>query len=429
MALDTLPTWGRVMLLALLLSIAFYGFSRGKASRRSSAVHILFRKGALVALLLVPGLVYLTNIQMPVHVDQIVRINSEVPTYFIYALSLVWLTGMGWFLFRLYSTWLATIRQAIPADNKTGVQAPSKIQSRLKHWSARLNLTTEVHLYCFGGQQGWHVMGRNREGGMGFGHSKAVVVLPAAALNWPTGVLDVALLCQLAQIKQNCWNWLLIARSIQAIFWFAPWVATMVAELAHTIAIPSVSLAKAAYRDPEGWRMDFRNYEKRITTLQAFEPGGDILDQRQPLRLSDIEHEILVAFGQSTASPVPVLGPESALAPVTAVSSETQGEEGPTTFDEGWAATQERRKAKYDDPYQQAYWLIAGASIIVAIASTLTIVKAPPDFEPEFYQVHWQDKMLMQMGNSHADEESYSASRVGTVSTKVEGQAEPTVTE
>ena len=67
---------------------------------------------------------------------------------------------------------------------------------------------------------------------------------------------------------------------------------------------------------------------------------------------------------------------------------------------------------KLRNPYEQAYWLIAVASILVCVATTLTIRQAPPEFEPQYLNVKWQDQMMRRMfdheipaANHHVEEE------------------------
>ena len=58
-------------------------------------------------------------------------------------------------------------------------------------------------------------------------------------MNWPMGIVDVMLLQQLAQVKQNSWRWLLFGRVVQAIYWPAPWVGRLVDDLAEASVPPA----------------------------------------------------------------------------------------------------------------------------------------------------------------------------------------------
>ena len=57
MGLNALPQGGRILLLALLLSLAFVGFTRVLSPKYGENMHILYRKAALISLILVPFLV------------------------------------------------------------------------------------------------------------------------------------------------------------------------------------------------------------------------------------------------------------------------------------------------------------------------------------------------------------------------------------
>ena len=61
------------------------------------------------------------------------------------------------------------------------------------------------------------------------------------------------------------------------------------------------------------------------------------------------------------------------------------------------AGTKANRREKERDPHEQAYWLIAVASILIGVATTLTQVPAAPEFEPRFLNIRWQDQMLPRM--------------------------------
>ncbi len=172
------------------------------------------------------------------------------------------------------------------------------------------------------------------------------------------------LLHQLAQLEQRAWRWLLFARVVQALYWPLPWVGDMVSELAELLAAASGRLAGAAYRDPEGWRRDVRKAAERCATL------ADLAYAQQSVRL-------------------PGRPPQLDAPPMDDAADKS--------IDEKWAVTKARLRRKYRDPYRQAYWLIAAASVLVAVATTLTLVKAPPEFEPRYLNVRWQDKMVRRL--------------------------------
>ena len=357
MALDTLPAEGRVLLLALLLTVALYGFNRLLADA-DATLRVLFGKGALMALVLVPAGVYLLGVQVPVPVEQLQRYDTPWPAYVVWALLSVWLLGALVQLVRLALEWRrsAGLVAELPEAN-------SKIGSRIGHWTQRLNLPITVEVRCEGAEVPWHVGSMPRQ--------PAQVVLPAAALNWPVGVVDVMLLEQLAMLKQSAWRWMFAGRVIAALYWPSPWVARMAADLAQVLVQPGLGLARAAYRDPEGFRRDLKQLRQRAQTLQPV--GGDGL-YGSVLRLAnDGRYE--------DVAPAPVS--EDATA---------------ASFEGKWAGTKRRRAAKVRDPYEQAYWLIAVASIVVGVATTLTLKQAAPEFEPRFLNIKWQDQMVRRIG-------------------------------
>ena len=64
MGLDALPVIGRVMALALLMSCALYGFFKVLQGDSGGTLKLLYCKGALAALLVVPILVYLFDLRL-----------------------------------------------------------------------------------------------------------------------------------------------------------------------------------------------------------------------------------------------------------------------------------------------------------------------------------------------------------------------------
>ena len=78
--LDTLPDEGRVLVLAVLLSIAFAGVNRGLRSHPSLMLRVLFLRASLMALGLVPLLVYAIGLKMPVYVEQATQFGVTWPT-------------------------------------------------------------------------------------------------------------------------------------------------------------------------------------------------------------------------------------------------------------------------------------------------------------------------------------------------------------
>jgi hypothetical protein len=353
MSLDTLPQFGRIMLLALLLSIVLSVFARILPARYGDNTHILFRKAALLALIGVPLLVWLTDLRMTVYVVQAETFESAWPRLTTTLAVSLWLLGVVVSGRRLWRKIDATRAEVV--DNMPG----EKLRKRLGHWQGRLNINAELRLVVGGAQEPWHTRG--------------TIVLPAAALNWPSGVVDAMLLLQLAQIKQRCWHWMLLAQGMLCLFWFAPWVKKLVAELLVLLPRPAVGLARAAYRDPEGWRRDVRQVQRRLQTMA---PVGD---ERDPLLRLDPGLEVAPGFElDKPGQPWP---------------AEVGGAETMANETTRWDQVRHRYWRRHFDPYERVFWLVAGASLLVAFCTTLTIERSPPEFEPRFLEIKWQDQM------------------------------------
>jgi hypothetical protein len=276
----------------------------------------------------------------------------------------IWLCGTAYSVLQLIRQWRLT-RIAVQ-QGELVAEVNSKLLSRIEHWQRRISLPGVMSVRCGGGELPWHMGGRS-------------LLLPAAALNWPTGVADVVLLKQLALIKSHSWHWLLFSQIVAAIYWPLPWVRQLTQTLIEHLAVSGASLAEAAYRDKEGWRRDLRSFNKRALTLT--EPHVQHDDPL--LRLPAIEWGMTAPTG---LPPRKVGDPDA-------------------SFDEQWTVTKKRRAAKHRDPYEQAYWLIAVACLVVGLATTLTVVQTPPEFEPTFLQLKWQDQMSRRI-KEYGDEQT-----------------------
>ena len=372
MALDTLPGFGRVFLLALLLTGALCGFARLMPGGRPGTQSLLYRKGALLALILVPAVVYLFDVRLPVPVVQVTRFAAIWPEYLAYGVLVVWLGG---FLFSL-AIMLGDLRRTFRMHGSAGA-VPGKLLSRVNHWHKRLGVTGAVRVICAGSEMPWHLCT--------VGHS-SVIVLPAAAANWPAGVTDVLLLWQLAQTRQRCWVWAVIGRLVSAAYWFAPWVGRLSDDLVEELPLPAWALAQSAYGDPDGWHRDSRNASSRCETLREVSLSATprLLRLPAPNRLPD----------NLSGRPGELCEPAEA------------------SFDDRWQLAKRKHRQRLRNPYEQVYWLIAVASIVVCVATTLTIRQAPPEFEPQYLNVKWQDQMMRRMfdhetpaANHHVEEE------------------------
>ena len=357
MALDTLPAIGRGLLLGFLLSITLAGVNRGIRRHPSLVMQLYYKKAALLGLILVPALVSLLGLKMPVYVEQAQYFPTNLPTLVTVALASVWLLGVCWHVGKLMVE-LARIERKLAAI-QDATPVGENIERRIRHWQHRLNVHPGPKFLVSGSAPAWQALN--------------TVVLPDAVRHWPVGQVDVGLLLQLALVKQRGWSWLLCARLVAALYWPAPWVARMYAEFAHALGEQALGLARAAYRDDPGWRRDLSKYNERTQGLPAMEVRM-VLGVTAPL--------------DDTRS-----------RPTTPVFEAKVGMREEITPAARWRATKQRRAEREFDPYERVYWLIALASVVVSIGTTLTIRQASPEFEPGFLNIRWQD----QMGRRHTD--------------------------
>ncbi len=367
MGLDTLPVAGRMMLLAVLLSFALYGFLRVLPKEPGATLNVLYCKGALLSLVLVPVLVFVLDIRVPVPVQELVQLQTHWPGTIALSVLAIWFVGVVYHLSRL----LADTRKTLQTAQATPL-VDDAIEARARHWQQRLNLNAAIAIRAGGAEQAWHV------GPLLTGQS-CHVVLPAAAVNWPTGLQDVMLLGQLAQIQQSAWRWMMFGALVRVLYWPLPWVAKLATHFIEQWELPGLRLAASAYRDPDGWQRDVRNVEKRTAGLQkvpAAQPGALLRLPNTGAQWTPPQRErLVVRVGDTLIDDV----------------------KDKPRFEDKWADTKAQKRQKENDPHEQAYWLIAVASIFIGVATTLTQVPAAPEFEPQFLNIRWQDQMLPRM--------------------------------
>lgn len=338
-SLDTLPEVGRIALLAVLLSLLLVGLARVLRAHESVALQILYRQAAAFALLAVPVLVWLIGLQFPVYVEEPQPYAVASPRWVSLAVLGIWLLGALIALSRLGLTWR---RQHQSLSSNVAQTPDTHLHARLAHWQQRLGLKQSPRLVVGGGQQAWH--------------AGPVLTLPAATANWKAGVTDTVILLQLAQLKQNVWRWLLVVRIVEVLYWPFPWLKWLFGPLTGMMVERSMALAQSAYRDADGWRRDLKQVRNRYETLDPVAPG-------------------LLCVG-SVLPDVPAH-----------VSAQVQLDDGT------WEATVARRDARYFDPYERVYWLVAVVAVLASVSTSLTLEKASPEFEPQYLKLRWQDQM------------------------------------
>ena len=365
-ALDALPLTGRVMLLALMLSLAFFGLQRVLRGNAQGRLPILFCKGALLSLLGAPIVIVSLGIQVPVPVSEVVVVSTPWPGYLVWGLASIWLAGAVYWTVQSIRS-IRQTRGLAMTYRRHRSTLPDGLPQRLSHWQHRLNLTDRIELSVAGAEQGWHV------GSISPGQSR-LVCLPAAAEHWPTGLQDVLLLQQLALLQQGGWRWLVYGRWLRGLYWPLPWVASLVDFLALQLYRPAQELAASAYRDPEGWAQHQRALRKRAGALSPvyFSATRGLI--RVPGESSEWSDE-------SAAPVVAVVTGPGLRSRVSGCASQPQS-----------AKLAKRRRER--DPLEQVYWMIALVSILTGAATTLTQVPMAPEFEPQFLQIKWQEQML-----------------------------------
>ena len=361
------PMLGRVLLLAILLGVMLCAFATRLQPDLGSALNVLYRKGTLAALVLVPALVYLVGVQFPVYVDEF----QQLPRPLAGTADLVDRRCLG--RRRRLATRASRIDPRYHSRSRRGYRDSERVRCQRRLGEGRSHRTTGrslapphrsarsgLSVIVGGAQLPWQAFGRIR--------------LPAAALNWPTGVVDVMLLSQLTLKKQNAWWWLVVGRCIAACYWPLPQVGRLVERLAEHLAATGMRLARAAYRDP-AWLAPRPQSSSINAALRSM-----------PRRR------------RSSSCACPLVFEEG----VAAEPQRPRDLDLHADFGEKWAVTRARREARHDDPYERAYWLIAAACLVAGVGTTLTLVERPPEFEPQFLQVKWQDRMGRRLVDSSA---------------------------
>ena len=366
MALDTLPDEGRVVLFLVLLGLALFGLAKSRIVTQDNRVAGLFFRGVFVVLLVLPTLMYITSIRMPVYEIHGQQFYTQAPTYLTYFLLACWYIGAAYYLFRYVQQWRLISHQLSDDKQAASNLADDKTNKRLAHWSKRLGLQEDVMLRIDGGEAPWHFAASWRGG--------YVIVLPASALSWPRGVLDVALLIELSKIVKSGWVWLIWSRFVCALLWPLRWLPKMADQLSETNNKNCLGTAESAYRDNYGWQKDLRQLIQRLESLTPV--------PTEALRLPSFTPDVLRADQNLV--------------------------DDAADFEAKLNYTKAKLKQKHHDPYEKAYWLLACACVFVGVMSTLTIVKTPPEFEPKFLNIKWQDQMVRKLKDYDEEQESSS---------------------
>lgn len=255
--LDSLPNSSRAMLCGAALAGALC-FLQTRLPADFAGLAIAYRKAALLALLLVPSMIYYAlGLRFVVVVEELPTIDT-VPLALEWGLLGVWL-GMAAMVG--VRDWRG-IAGAAAADSIDPV-----LVERLDFWRRRMNVRRSVRIAIAATEQpftqGW---------------LRPVIALPRSAGHWPRPVQDAVLLHELDHIRHNHWAWLVFGRWVAALYWPIPWVRQVTRQLETTFQQAADARSIEFFGDRMGYGRALTHVAQRIDPLPHEQPPT-----RQPL--------------------------------------------------------------------------------------------------------------------------------------------------
>jgi hypothetical protein len=253
--LDSLPNSSRAMLCGAVLAGALC-FIQTRLPADYSGLAIAYCKATLLALVLIPSMVYYAlGLRFVVVVEELPEI-AVAPLPLQWGLLAIWLGGAT---VAGILDWRSTQR-AIPPGPSAPVDPV--LSERLEFWRRRLGVRGRVRIATSANEQpsthGW---------------LRPVISLPRSAGHWPRTVQDAVLLHELDHIRHNHGAWLLFGRWVAALYWPIPWVRQITEQLALTFQQAADARSVEFFGDRMGYSRALTHVAQRIDPLPHEQPA------------------------------------------------------------------------------------------------------------------------------------------------------------
>ncbi len=338
--IDALPDGLRAMLAALLLAAGLAYFER-RIPIREVQYGQSFRKAALMALLLIPLVVWLVPISRMIIFVEALPQQADTLHGITEAVYLFWLTG---FVVTLTGTLTAWFRQwrrlaSLPLVEDDG------LTHRLAHWRNRLGMSHPTRLHVSPGDE------------PRFFGSGGRLPLPAGAQYWPANQQDLLIIHGLCSLKRHHHGWHRLAQLVSCVYWPVTWTQRLHANLCRDFELIAGSLADSCYQDHLGYGRTLRQLAQRLAPSRAVRTNGRSAN-RGPLHG-------MRRYGAALAR---LLHPTD---PAWQVGSllEMRGD-GST--------------ALWKDPYDRVVLFVGQAVFLAVVLTGVTLRERPPDLEDRY---------------------------------------------
>ncbi|MGE0625542.1 MAG: hypothetical protein AB7I04_20730 [Pseudomonadales bacterium] len=338
--LDALPDGLRAMLAALVLAALLAAFER-RIPLREVQYGRSFRKSALVALLLIPLLVWLLPAsRMVVFVEDLPQ-RSDAAHPLAIAICAIWL--IGW----IVST-LATVR--VWHHERAAILALPQVEdaalsNRLAHWRTRLGMAAPAAMHVSPGEQ------------PGFFGSGRRLLFPSAATRWPTNQQDVLIINALCSLKHRHHRWHRYAQLVCCVYWPVTWLQKLHENLQRDFELTASDLADSCYQDRLGYGRTLRQLEQRL------HPAASRRSPREDRATRPAD--ALLRYG-------------------IRVSGLLRPADPAWRVDRLLAARNAGEEARWKDPYDRVVLFVGQAVFLAVLLTGVTLEQRPPDVEEKY---------------------------------------------
>jgi hypothetical protein len=352
-ALDSLPDPLRAMLAALLLAV-FLRFFEVRIAPADLQLGQSFRKATLVALLVIPVLVWLFPAsRMVVFVEELPQQSGRDHWAWQLVVGL-WALGALAALTRLLIQRVQS-HLALRACPKVDDE---KLERRLSHWQNRLGIHRLLDFI------------RTSESEPRPFASLSAVCFPAGADHWPGSTQDVLMIQALCRIRLKHRRWYLMTQLVICVYWPVIWIGKLQSRLLADFQRAADELARSCYQDQLGYQRAARQLAQRLD-------GGPVPGLATP----------------RGATPPRRLQPFQRLIRQTnrLMNHHPEPSRRATALESG---RDEDADLSWTDPYDKVVLFVGQAVFLAFLLTGVTLREKPPDLEYEYampFELLWKE--------------------------------------
>jgi len=337
--LDVLPDGLRAMLAALVLAGALAWFEK-RIPLQETHYGQSYRKTALVALLVVPMLVWLLPASRMVVFVDILPVRPSSLHLIANSTYAVWLAGVAVTMSGKLLAWWKRRRllRALP------VVSDARLTSRLTHWRTRLGMASPAVLHA------------STDDLPGFFDSGRQLLFPAMAVHWPASQQDVLIINALCSLKRHHHRWHRLAQLVGCVYWPVTWVQQLNANLCRDLELTASDLSDSCYQDHLGYARALRQLEQRLMPADH---------SRSASRGGNRSPGVVTRYG-------------------TGLWALFREAEPRWQIDRLLSARAGGSSARWKDPYDRVVLAVGQAVFLAVLLTGVTLRERPPDIEEKY---------------------------------------------